>query len=383
MRIDIKGAVETALDCYQEGLHEFEKINKEWPFLDRITLTEEEIKAQFELKKSNIFFVGPRNEKGFADGFGLMVFYFPDRWRISIKGLFKDGKPVSGSRYEKNTFTGIFDNDGLPFKGIWKEEEKTFIGVFDFIEEYRRSFSVGKLCLNNGEYFLGVVDGYFNPLEGKKFDKTGKVLGEWVEGKEMTVDFVVKEFLEKNQELSENERKFAEKVIRFYHGCSKDNGIVLWDIDDTIGCIDYLMSYEWRFRNSFYPLVDFLRAKFPNVKNGILSSRKPEDISSIIELMDRVKFFETDLVFSSFKGYEGRLSMDDDSLKDTDNKIVKLCRKISKNISRPMRDKINIILFLQKTRGIVIGLIDDLHDVEEFLGNFGLCVGDCRPWKKA
>ncbi|MDP2632036.1 MAG: hypothetical protein Q8P30_04720 [Candidatus Uhrbacteria bacterium] len=77
--------------------------------------------------------------------------------------------------------------------------------------------------------------------------------------------------LENINNAVEKEKTFIKKVINAYMNWSKENDpVVLWDIDDTIG---RLQGERWGYRPSMPSILQFLKEKFPNIENGILSDR--------------------------------------------------------------------------------------------------------------
>lgn len=70
------------------------------------------------------------------------------------------------------------------------------------------------------------------------------------------------------------EQRFTDHLIEaFFRWDKEGNALVLWDLNVTIGDINEdLGPSTFGFRPSFLTLAAFLKSKFPDVKNGILSS---------------------------------------------------------------------------------------------------------------
>jgi len=104
-----------------------------------------------------------------------------------------------------------------------------------------------------------------------------------------------------------NEVGFVRAVVEFYERLKTTaNPVVLWDVDDTLGCTVRVQSSEprkWRFRLSAQPLFSFLMEQYPDVQNGILTSRGYKilplrmDHLDVLSCLDQV--FNGELIFSA------------------------------------------------------------------------------------
>jgi hypothetical protein len=105
-----------------------------------------------------------------------------------------------------------------------------------------------------------------------------------------------------------NEVGFVRAVVEFYERLKKTTKpVVLWDVDDTLGCIVRVSSREqreeWRFRLSAQSLFGFLTEHYPDVQNGILTARGYKilplrmDHLGVFSCLDKV--FNGELIFSA------------------------------------------------------------------------------------
>ena len=100
------------------------------------------------------------------------------------------------------------------------------------------------------------------------------------------VEAYVEELTERSDHYAELEYKFADRVIEAYRRWSSEHeAIVLWDVDYTMGANPgslhsggSVKEAKWGFRPAFLALIEFLDEKFPEIKNGILSTRSDANL---------------------------------------------------------------------------------------------------------
>jgi hypothetical protein len=106
---------------------------------------------------------------------------------------------------------------------------------------------------------------------------------------------------------------FVRAVVEFYDQLKDLNKpVVFWDVDETLGSSEANFSTssstEWRFRLSAAPLFRFLQERYPEVQNGILTSRAysilPLQMTSVDFLGCLGSAINRELVFSSRDIYE-------------------------------------------------------------------------------
>ena len=128
-------------------------------------------------------------------------------------------------------------------------------------------------------------------------------------------EFYFDDMLE-NSNLEALEYKFADRVIEAYSRWSQeDAAVVLWDVDYTMGANPGQLhsggdvkDAKWGFRPAFLALIEFLADKFPNVKNGILSTRTVSGLSTDLEnerALAAVKsFIDAEHIYTSYGMHE-------------------------------------------------------------------------------
>ena len=129
---------------------------------------------------------------------------------------------------------------------------------------------------------------------------------------------------DRGSRLEELEYKFADRVIEAYERWGREpNPVVLWDVDHTMGG-DPSFAYgsnefrertgiRWGFRPCFLELINFLHEKFPNIRNGILSTRglenlraqlqDPKELGAIQDVIDPAQ------VYSAGRSHEAKQGM--------------------------------------------------------------------------
>lgn len=125
------------------------------------------------------------------------------------------------------------------------------------------------------------------------------------------IDSIKKHFMEEVGEEGiskyvEREKEFMRAVLEAYANWSKEEGnIVLWDVDDTLGRAVFLSenSYEWYFRPGMQLLMPFLKSKYPDIQNGILTSgnegMKTYYFLKYSDLLNNTQFFNPNMFYST------------------------------------------------------------------------------------
>lgn len=114
------------------------------------------------------------------------------------------------------------------------------------------------------------------------------------------------EYLEDVERQFENEREFCRIIYDKVQALTQESPkeiILLFDIDDTIGIV---RGDKFIVRPSFGSFLEELKAKFPNIRIGILSNRPLERLNEQISDPETAysfaevgKYFDKDLVYSS------------------------------------------------------------------------------------
>ncbi|HOM78220.1 MAG TPA: hypothetical protein PLT50_03400 [bacterium] len=106
-------------------------------------------------------------------------------------------------------------------------------------------------------------------------------------------------------EYLEREREFMVAVLEAYGRWSLDvDNVVLWDVDETMGKVAFVPNMEpvWHFRPAMQLLIPYLSIKYPEIKNGILTTRTVDGAMSGFEvysdLLSRFPFFDTTHIYS-------------------------------------------------------------------------------------
>jgi len=79
----------------------------------------------------------------------------------------------------------------------------------------------------------------------------------------------------------EIEKTFCREVVSSYGRWALETSpLVLWDVDNTLGkhisvtaADPSKITYAWKFRPALVPLLTYLRERFPQVRNGLISNR--------------------------------------------------------------------------------------------------------------
>ncbi|MBN2096246.1 hypothetical protein JW752_02485, partial [Candidatus Peregrinibacteria bacterium] len=108
-------------------------------------------------------------------------------------------------------------------------------------------------------------------------------------------------------EVIEAEKKFVRDVIEKYEQwATEKDATVLWDIDDTMG-LGFVREGQAKFlfRPGILPLLAQLKARFPQIKNGLITDRPREQVLKELgdaeDLGPLADFIDSGLVFSSGK----------------------------------------------------------------------------------
>lgn len=172
-----------------------------------------------------------------------------------------------------------------------------------------------------------------------------------------------------------NEKLFSQKIIDSYLRWSATaNPLVLWDIDDTIGQRD-LEKKSWHFRPIFLEVIDFLKNKFPQIQNGIMSTRLSFDFDNPDELAPMKDYFNLDEIYSSadvdYQDQRGKEIAKESLVWQEEGKI-------KRGGGSPEFIKKYRLAQDLRSQGKDIKIIDDL-DVAKVFGQDGVWVGDCCP----
>ncbi len=105
------------------------------------------------------------------------------------------------------------------------------------------------------------------------------------------------------------EESFSRKIIEAFEKWESEGDVsVLWDIDYTIGAYRMGMKDQWRLRASIVPLLEFLHEHFPQIKNGIITSRTVDDTKENFKdpkaLAAVAPYFDAEEIYTSAGGIE-------------------------------------------------------------------------------
>lgn len=192
-------------------------------------------------------------------------------------------------------------------------------------------------------------------------------LQERVLSKDLSSEFAAELLEDDLPDAISREKEFAQEIIRAFSRWSKEiSPIVLWDIDDTMGKINLNQeNMQFLFRPTFLPLLKFLKEKFPQIKNGVLSNRvnvleqlqDEKQLKAIAPLIDKQYIY-------SCRNIE--VSPDEAEKYETEAEQSELA------VNQDYLSKRKIIDNLLKD-GLLIKCIDD-NDVAAIIGQDGVCV---------
>lgn len=187
---------------------------------------------------------------------------------------------------------------------------------------------------------------------------------------EMLFDFDDEMDQEELEESVEREIKFAESVIQKYTDWSQEESpIVLWDIDDTlvrnVYSDDAPNGMYQAIRVTALELLSFLKEKFPNITNGILSNRDEleEQLNNPERLQVLSDFMNRDYLYTS---------RHEDVPKEVEDEFRELFKNGYYNVNGDSQQK-NMVINRLKEEGLNIKVIDD-NQIAELQGDDGLYV---------